>query len=92
MRMLLAVLITLTALVQYRLWFADGGSRDLWRVEAAVAERRAANDKLVVRNRLLAAEVGDLKRGLEAVEERARVELGLLGEGETFYQIVDRRR
>ncbi len=90
MRLLTAILVLLVVLVQYRLWFGDGGVPELVRIERAIASQRAENERLAERNRLLAAEVADLKEGVAAIEERARRELGWIGEGETFYQIVDR--
>ena len=60
------------------------------RLEAAVASQRKDNARLETRNRRLAADVLDLKEGLEAVEERARTDLGMIGRDETFYQIVER--
>ena len=62
----------------------------VWRLEAAVALQREDNARLEARNRRLAAEVHDLKEGLEAVEERARTDLGMIGRDETFYQLIER--
>jgi len=83
-------LVGLLALFQYSLWLGDGGALDVWRLERAIAAQRAENAELRQRNRRLEAEVVDLKEGLEAVEERARRELGMIGPGETFYQVVER--
>ena len=84
-------MIVLIAL-QYRLWFADGGLAEVHRLERRVSEQQRENERLRERNRALAAEVRDLKRGLAAVEARARSELGMVGEDETFYQLVEPRR
>ncbi len=89
MRIGIAVLLVLLALVQYRLWFADGGLLEVWRLREQVAEQRAENERLRERNQALAAEVRDLKQGLGAVEARARAELGMVGEDETFYRVVE---
>ena len=89
MRALLIVLVLLLAGLQYRLWVGDGSLAEVWRLRQAIEEQRAENERLQSRNAELEAEVRDLKQGLEAVEERARRELGMVGEGETFHQIVE---
>jgi len=66
--------------------------QDVWRLEKAVAEQREENRILRQRNSSLEAEVRDLKEGLEAVEERARTELGMIGEDETFYQVIEEQQ
>jgi len=82
----------LLVLLQYRLWLGDGGIADVRRIGRAVEEQRRTNARLYERNQALKGEVRDLKQGLEAVEERARSELGMIREGETFYQIVEPQR
>jgi len=89
MRWLIALLMVLLVYLQYRLWVGDGSLAEVWRLRGAVAEQRAENARLQERNQALDAEVRDLKEGLEAVEERARSELGMIREGEVFYQIVE---
>lgn len=89
MRLLIVLLILLLAALQVRLWFGDGSIPEVWRLERAAAEQRAENAELRERNRALAADVRDLKQGLDAVEERARSELGMVGRDETFYQVVE---
>jgi len=84
-----AVLVVLLVVLQYRFWFADGGMVEVHRLEQKVTAQRTENERLRERNRALAAEVHDLKRGLDAVEARARVELGMVRKGETFYQVVE---
>ena len=84
----LLLLIALIAL-QVHLWTGRGGMRDVWMLKQRVEEQKVENDKLRKRNETLSAEVDDLKHGDEAVEERARSELGLLKPGETFYQVVE---
>ena len=88
MRLLNALLIVVLILLQMKLWFGDGGVRELQQVQRMVAEQRAENQILLERNKTLAAEVRDLKEGSEALEELARSELGLVGPEEEFFQIV----
>ena len=88
MRTLLAILIVLLALLQFKLWFGEGGVASIQRLEQRVAEQEAENTVLQQRNRELEAEVEDLRQGLEAIEERARSELGMVKEEEEFYQVV----
>lgn len=88
MRWLIAILLVLLALLQFRLWFGEGGFTDVQRLERRVEEQRDRNETLAKRNAELQAEVEDLRERLEAVEERARSELGLIKEGEEFYQVV----
>jgi cell division protein FtsB len=88
MRFFAIVLGLSLVLLEYRLWVSDHGMREVWRLTAAVDTQRAANLEQRERNRQLLAEVTDLKVGLTALEERARSELGMVGNSETFYQIV----
>jgi cell division protein FtsB len=83
------ILLILLIALQVKLWTGQGGMREVWRLEHRVGEQKAENAKLKTRNETLSAEVDDLKSGDEAVEERARSELGLLKPGETFYQVVE---
>lgn len=91
MRWMLAILLGLLIALQYRLWLGDGGVLELRRLEATVAEQKAGNQRLQQRNAALEAEVRDLKTGLDAIEERARSELGMIKEGEVFYQVVEEK-
>ncbi len=75
-------------LLQYRLWMSADGVRELGRLEEAVQKQRAENETLANRNAQLAAEVRDLKKGVTALEERARSDLGMIADNETFYQVV----
>ena len=77
--------------LQYRLWFGDGRVSAVFALRDAVEEQREENERLYARNRELEAEVNDLRIGLEAIEFRARRDLGMTRRGETFYQIVERR-
>jgi cell division protein FtsB len=89
MRWAWVLLLPLLVGLQYRLWLGDGGLRAQWRLEAVVAEQALENEGLRERNEALEAEVRDLKTGLAAVEERARSELGMIKDGEVFYQVVE---
>lgn len=84
----MAVLLVLLAALQWRLWFGDGSLQELSRLRDESAHSRTEVLRLTMRNQALAAEVTDLKSGLDAIEERARGELGMIGEGETFYQFI----
>ncbi|MDH3355696.1 MAG: cell division protein FtsB [Chromatiales bacterium] len=88
LKSILVILVVLFSLLQYRLWFGTGGLLRLWQINQSVAAQKLENSKLQERNLALEAEVIDLKRGLGAVEERARSELGMIKEGETFVQVV----
>lgn len=88
MKWLTAILIVLLALLQYRLWFGKNSIPDYVQMKKEVAEQRESNANLKQRNSLLKADINDLKIGLDAIEERARNELGLIKQGETFYRIL----
>ena len=88
-RMLIGVLVLLIILSQYRLWVGEGSYTEVKQLEALIAEQESENAKLRERNAALAAEVMDLKQGLEAIEERARNDLGMIKEGEIFVQIIE---
>jgi cell division protein FtsB len=89
MKWLLSVLILLLVLLQYRLWFSDSSLLEVWKLQQQIEEQRVENSQLRERNAALEAEVKDLKQGMQAIEERARSELGLIKKGETFYQVID---
>ena len=89
MKSVIAILLTTFVVLQSQLWLGDRGMPSVHRLEAAVASQREDNARLEARNRRLAAEVHDLKEGLEAVEERARSDLGMIGRDEIFYQIIE---
>ncbi len=88
MKYLAAALLTIVLLLQYRLWLGSGGVREVKRLRSEIEQQRAANDLLRERNRTLSAEVIDLKKGTTAIEERARTDLGMVGDKETFYQVI----
>jgi cell division protein FtsB len=91
MKYLAAVLLILLVLLQYRLWFGDAGVREVNRLRAEIEHQKTENELLRERNRTLAAEVQDLKKGTTAIEERARTYLGMVGQRETFFQVVTPR-
>ena len=89
MKILAALLGALIVLIQYPLWIGKGGWLRAWQLEGDLAAHKARNGQLEGRNAALAAEVRDLKQGSEAIEERARRELGLIREDEIFFQYVE---
>lgn len=91
MRWLLAVFLVLLALLQYRLWFAEGSLAEQHRLERQVSEQTRLNRALRERNAVLEREVLELQSGTEGIEQRARKELGLVRQGETFFQVVDQK-
>ena len=86
---LIILLVVLLLLLQYRLWFSHDGLPAVLHLNRSIEVQRAENKVLKVRNQELAAEVQDLKNGSEALEERARSELGMIKQGETFIQIIE---
>jgi cell division protein FtsB len=92
MRILAGILGALIVLIQYPLWLGKGGWVRAWQVEQDLQKQFNNNGRLEVRNAGLAAEVTDLKQGTEAIEERARYELGLVRGDEIFFQIEDKNR
>lgn len=89
MRVLVALLVVTLFVLQAQLWTRDGGVRHVWQLESAVEAQRDENTRLRARNAALEAEVDDLKDGLDALEERARSELGMIRQGEVFYQVAE---
>ena len=89
MKALTPVLIALLALVQFRLWVGDESLAEVWRLRQAIVSQTSENALLSSRNQRLEADVRDLKNGLEAVEERARLELGMIRKGEIYFQIIE---
>lgn len=88
MRAVTLILFILLILLQFKLWLGEGGFSELARLETRVEDQRRQNDDLLQRNAELQAEVEDLRERLDAVEERARSELGLIKPDEKFYQVV----
>lgn len=89
MRLLAIILGALLLLIQYPLWLGKGGMLRVWEMERQIEVQRQSNSKLQMRNAALDAEVRDLKQGLEAVEERARSELGMIRKDEIFFQVLE---
>ncbi|KRW62378.1 cell division protein FtsB [Pseudomonas sp. TTU2014-080ASC] len=83
------VLLALLAGLQYRLWVGDGSLAQVRELKQQIVDQQGENEQLQERNRILEAEVMELKSGMETVEERARHELGMLKEGETLYQLAE---
>ena len=92
MRALGILLAALIILIQYPLWFGKGGWLRAWELDRQVNAATTRNAELQVRNAALAAEVRDLKTGTDAIEERARYELGMTRPDEVFYQYADENR
>jgi cell division protein FtsB len=90
MKWLAAALLLLFLLLQYRLWFPEGSKAELARLQAEIETQEQVNAGLRVRNRQLELEVLELQGGLDSLEERAREDLGMIKEGETYYQIIER--
>lgn len=88
MKWAVVLLFTLFCLLQYRLWFGKNSVPDYVSLKNEVALQVIHNANLKQRNNLLKADIEDLQMGLDAVEERARNELGLIKQGETFYRIL----
>jgi|ERR1700722_18357392 cell division protein FtsB len=88
MKWLAAALAVAVILLQYRVWFSEDGVREVTRLKSAVTAQSTENEQLAERNKQLAAEVRDLKTGMDALEERARSDLGMIARNETFYQVV----
>ena len=89
MKILAAVLAVLVVLIQFPLWLGKGGWLRVWDLDRQVQAQKDQNLKVQKRNVALDAEVRDLKQGLDAVEERARYELGMVKQDEVFFQIVE---
>ena len=89
-RWLLMALIALLSGLQYRLWLSDGGVVSRHHLQVAVDDAAQHNQGLIKRNAALQAEVDDLRKGGQAIEARARSELGMIRKGESFYLVVQR--
>lgn len=88
-RAALGVLILLLILLQYRLWLGDGGYASVYRLNREIETQAQTNKALDTRNRQLEAEINSLKEGDAATEERARADLGMVKEGESFFLITE---
>ncbi len=90
MKLITGLLIFLLLLLQFRLWISDDGLPSLLRLYRSIEVQKQQNLELAHRNQLLLLEVQDLKSGVDALEERARSDLGMIKRGETFFQIIER--
>lgn len=86
---LFPVLLLLLGGLQYRLWIGEGSLAQVNELTGQIRDQKSENERLLERNRLLEAEVMELKQGLETVEERARHELGMVKEGETLFLLAE---
>jgi cell division protein FtsB len=89
MRSLWFLLILALLGLQYKLWLGDGNVKELMRLEQKNDVQEALNQKLRIRNQILSAEISELKSGDQALEEKARFDLGMIKPDETFYHLVE---
>lgn len=87
---IIAGLVVGLALLQYKLWIGNGSFAEVYRLDQAIAEQQQENAAFKERNLALEGEVNDLRHGMDAIEERARSELGMIKENETFFRVIDR--
>jgi cell division protein FtsB len=92
MKLITLILIALIAALQYPLWLGKGSWSRVWEVHRQLQDQIQTNRKLQARNAALDAEVRDLKQGLDAIEERARSELGMIKQDEIFFQVLGDKR
>ena len=92
MRLMSGILLIIFLLLQYRLWLGKNSVPDYIALKNEVERQQLDNEKLKQRNKLLYADTNDLKSGLEAIEERARNELGMIKENETFFRLIPEKR
>ena len=92
MRWLTLILVALIALLQYSLWLGKGSWLRVWEVDQQLKAQKQTNKTLQARNASLDAEVHDLKQGYEAIEERARSELGMVKRDEVFFQVLEEQK
>ncbi len=89
MKVVTGILLILLLALQYRLWVGEGSVAEVAHLRAEIEAQRVELERIRERNQALHAEVEDLRKGLEAIEERARSELGMIKKGEIFYQVID---
>ena len=89
MKLIVAILFVLLMWLQYKLWLGDGGIPEVIQLEKEIENVQGEVDMLQERNSALDAEVMDLKKGIEAIEERARSEMGMIKKDEIYYQVID---
>lgn len=88
MRVVILLLLTVLLALQYRLWFGKNSLPDYWRLQEEVQSQQATNDNLRRRNQVLYADIEDLREGEDALEERARNELGMIKPDEIFFRVI----
>jgi len=91
MNYILSILLILIILLQYDLWVGKASISEVKQLELALNQQAKENQGLIERNDALKAEVLDLKKGLEAIEERARTELGMIKQDETFFHVIEKK-
>ena len=89
MRVVNLLLVAVLFGLQYRIWVGEGSLAEVWRLNQQIEQQLARNAEVAQRNQQLHADVLDLKKGLKAIEEHARRELGMIGKDEVFYQVLD---
>ena len=89
MKIIIVILLVLLVMLQYQVWRGEGGIPEVVKLENETAAAQQNVEQLQERNKALEAEVLDLKTGLEAIEERARNDLGMIRKDETYYQVID---
>ena len=92
MKVLSLILVVLIALLQYPLWVGKGSWLKVWEFDQQVVTQHEINQKLQIRNAALDAEVRDLKQGSDAIEERARSELGMIKKDEIFFHVLEENK
>ena len=92
MKIIALVLLTLVIWLQYKVWLQDGGIPETLQLEQEIEQVQGEVKSLKERNASLDAEVKDLKKGFDAIEERARSEMGMLKEGEVYYQVIEPKK
>lgn len=88
-KVIMLVLAILLAVLQYQLWFGAGGVVSIRTLNQSIATQTVSNDKLAERNRAVSADINDLQHGQQATEERARSQLGMIKQGEVYYQFTN---
>jgi len=89
MKGIIAGLVVILALLQYKLWIGNGSFAEVYRLHQAISTQQQENATYKERNLALEGEVNDLRHGMAAMEERARSELGMIKENETFFRVID---
>ena len=88
MKILIGVLVVVILALQYRLWFGEGSLEQVAFLKREIERQKLENERLQERNRMLMAQIEELKTGLESIEAKARADMGMIKEGETFIQLI----